>query len=352
MNDFWQVIQDRGLCNIALHWGDSFKALQKRKSSIFSPKGFTEEIECDAECPKNCSMDIKDVNGKLLKYCPERRHAPEEINPIDSLLYSINLNDLHGLLCDEFGLNTYTGISKIIGAHHTYMVGTAPMAKDFSQRTYFAIYANQVEKLKRSIDSIIRQQAGKTFCVLLPTAKYLDTEINVILNQSNGLAIILSEEWPLQQNGHFGSQEILNVKEVPPDYNVRKRFPTPENCSWSDFEIEFVSLDEICVRVEDVERKYHYRELGFVDTRRNEHQQYDKQWQLFMKFGSPSGCVEYELNPWMKKAKEKLSVFLREFTGLSQDPIQANRRTKTYECLFTVILGKNVIKSGMILMDK
>ncbi len=116
------------------------------------------------------------------------------------------------------------------------------------------------------------------------------------------------------------------------------RFPTPENTKWDQVIIEILSRDSLRVSVGRVSQKYVALDIGFRDKRKVDLP--NKQWELLCQMAESGGVINWSSSSashTVGKQIESLNRILREFFGLSDNPISRYRKQVGWAARFRIV---------------
>jgi hypothetical protein len=103
------------------------------------------------------------------------------------------------------------------------------------------------------------------------------------------------------------------------------RFPTPPGTSWEQVHIRFITQHQIHIHVGDKSGTYEFSHMAMGDGRKKDEEP-DEQWRLLIAFAENDGVITWDSKQAdrnNKKRKETLSLRLREFFSLDDEPFHA-----------------------------
>lgn len=133
------------------------------------------------------------------------------------------------------------------------------------------------------------------------------------------------EEHESESNGLEELVKVCNELEIP------------EGTSWSDIEIRFIDGETVSVRVGKKRKPFLYWEMGMVNQKNKKP---TKQWELLRTLAANYGTLRWTdpgASQRNQKQKELLSARLRDFFGLSGDPIHLTPDKNGWKTEFTLV---------------
>lgn len=115
-------------------------------------------------------------------------------------------------------------------------------------------------------------------------------------------------------------------------------FPTPAGASWGEVSIHFRDGDSFAVSIKAGSARgvYNYTQMGMANSKNTAP---TKQWGLLQAFAESKGVIDWKnqhSHTNLKKQKQELSKCLREFFLLQDDPIEWDKKSKSYRCRFHI----------------
>jgi hypothetical protein len=114
-------------------------------------------------------------------------------------------------------------------------------------------------------------------------------------------------------------------------------FPTPAGVGWGDVLIRFRDGHTVSIKIKSASGVYNYTQMGMANKKNSNP---TKQWELLKAFAEKRGQIDWknkQANLALKKQKQELSNRLRHFFRMDGDPIEWDKKTKSYRCHFRVL---------------
>lgn len=131
--------------------------------------------------------------------------------------------------------------------------------------------------------------------------------------------------------------KMLNSTAVAVSGRLIRPFPTPEGNSWPDLAIRFTSDFQVEITAAQIKEIRTYTELGFEDRRGKDNPKPDQNWETLRTFAYYRGAIHStkEAKDWSKleKCVQTINDRLKPIFGLSENPIEYDRKAKVYKVL-------------------
>ncbi|MFA7327964.1 MAG: hypothetical protein WC081_00440 [Candidatus Ratteibacteria bacterium] len=166
---------------------------------------------------------------------------------------------------------------------------------------------------------------------------YMDSKIPSS-SHSPKIGVQLKEESQLEDES--------GKKEQHDRMNTQKIFPTPSGTGWNNIHIEFISEEEVIIRIGKEQQVKKFWEMGFVDKRKSGYYP-DFSWILLGDLATFNGEITggEEEKPGKvggptyqgKKMFSQLRKKLQDYFHIKDDPFEPYKKTHSYKTKFWII---------------
>jgi len=123
---------------------------------------------------------------------------------------------------------------------------------------------------------------------------------------------------------------------TPKEGTPMAHFPTPPGAVWEEVGIRFRDCHTASIGIRDVDRVFHYSQMGLVDRRDSSP---TVEWQLLRDFATNHGLLHWgsrQASRKLKKRRERLACGLRAFFGIKGDPFELTGDRQGWQTRFSV----------------
>lgn len=154
------------------------------------------------------------------------------------------------------------------------------------------------------------------------------------------LALIEDKESPQT----IASNRLKTVlpKSVKPGSEYQ--FPTPAGATWEQFMFEFTATEILSVTCGQTQQRLEPVHLKMKDQRSGK---ITNQWTLLLALAKTGGNLLWQgsnVNDKLKKQKQELANKLKQYFGLSEDPLPWSRKENCYKARFIIRADDNVLR--------
>ena len=294
--------------------------------------------DCGLGCPRHAVSHARD---DIVAVCAEQEAKPYRLAPKDVRVYSLNRASFNSSLCAALGITPNEQM--LDGLPGACRIGDYTPTAGYCFPVYLT-FKDDPDQLLAIVSHISLLRPG-AYALIVPMCQQLTAKVENVLQRSDAISVVLSEEVAMQSNGSLqaarSTGEIFASlrTEVPlPDSGGMVHFNTPVDIDWHHITITFVDGHTVSIRAGQSHGQYNYTQMGMANIRNGSPTAH---WQLLQDFADNHGVID-NASPkktsfhHMPKRKQDLSRKLRQFFRLSDDPIDYLKQEGCYRCHFTI----------------
>ena len=308
-------------------------------ADIFDPldRQPVEELPCPSSGGEGCPRQVRELpDGTIIAVCGRYPQKCKEV-PVDSTdraIYGLNLKRVAAKIADSWSQhNVNMNVSIVNSDLSIAQIGFYNPRGTINFPIFFHIPYFEGDR-QRAIEQI--SQNNEHFILLIPSTKAINSGSLEALKRRGSMMVGLEGSLPEDLFHEFDSLHPVVSKEEPSTFN------TPPNAKWDEISITFIARDTVSIKCgKQPSANYERVQIPGMFIAHEDYKKPSDKWFLLMAFAQMGPYLSREdldkvfLGKTNRKAQNKqksqLSKTLKDFFGISLEPIPFSRKENLYK---------------------